>query len=304
MREKFADLFSPEIADEVMEGGLVSSAGRIMLRKPGYKLGPHTDSAMYADHAASSTSREADEESSGALCLFRPERRPELKHVSTYYPDEEEGIEAEVAKVVPIRENLFVAFVNGQAVAARRAGRRRPADERLPHDVPGAPRARARSAQARVRRTSQDDRLADPAARERWERYVAERRGRPKPPPSGEQLRNSIRGVKGRVRGLLVLALLLVPSAVGRPAERRLPRDHAHAEGECALAVVDHRDDAGRQAARGQVSAAVVDPIGGVHPVEYDCCKTKFITNVKIKGRFADNVISRSRPRATRSPSG
>jgi hypothetical protein len=39
------------------------------------------------------------------------------------------------------------------------------------------------------------------------------------------------------------------------------------------------------------ISVAIVDPIGGVHPVEYDCCKKKFITNVRIKGRFADKVI-------------
>jgi hypothetical protein len=39
------------------------------------------------------------------------------------------------------------------------------------------------------------------------------------------------------------------------------------------------------------ISVAIVDPIGGVHPVEYDCCKGKSITNVKIKGRFADKVI-------------
>jgi hypothetical protein len=38
------------------------------------------------------------------------------------------------------------------------------------------------------------------------------------------------------------------------------------------------------------VSATVVDPLGGVHPVEYGCCKRKFITNVRIKGRFADYV--------------
>jgi len=38
------------------------------------------------------------------------------------------------------------------------------------------------------------------------------------------------------------------------------------------------------------ISAVVIDPIGGVHPVEYGCCKKKFITNVKIKGKFADYV--------------
>ncbi len=38
------------------------------------------------------------------------------------------------------------------------------------------------------------------------------------------------------------------------------------------------------------ISVAIVDPVGGVHAVEYDCCKKKFITNVKIKGTFHDWV--------------
>lgn len=38
------------------------------------------------------------------------------------------------------------------------------------------------------------------------------------------------------------------------------------------------------------ISAVVVDPIGGVHAVEYGCCAKKFITNVRIKGRFHDYV--------------
>ena len=39
-----------------------------------------------------------------------------------------------------------------------------------------------------------------------------------------------------------------------------------------------------------RISAVVVDPIGGVHPVEYGCCVKKFVTNVPIKGRFRDFV--------------
>jgi hypothetical protein len=38
------------------------------------------------------------------------------------------------------------------------------------------------------------------------------------------------------------------------------------------------------------ISAQVVDPIGGVHPVEYGCCAKKFVTNVRIVGRFSDFV--------------
>jgi hypothetical protein len=39
-----------------------------------------------------------------------------------------------------------------------------------------------------------------------------------------------------------------------------------------------------------RISAVVVDPIGGVHPVEYGCCAKKFVTNVRIKGTFRDWV--------------
>jgi len=174
VRRKFADLLSPEIADEVMAGGLASSAGRIMMRMPGYTLGPHTDSAMYAITCLLYFT-EAEDESSGALCLFRPERRPELKHVSTYYPDQEEGIEVDVAKVIPIRGNLFVAFVNGRdSLHGVRVDADQPTDEFrmtyqshivLEHD----PRQDMPS-------YLEDDRLADPLARERWQRYVDERR--------------------------------------------------------------------------------------------------------------------------------
>ena len=38
------------------------------------------------------------------------------------------------------------------------------------------------------------------------------------------------------------------------------------------------------------ISAVVIDPVGGVHPVEYGCCVKKFVTNVKINGAFKDWV--------------
>jgi hypothetical protein len=38
------------------------------------------------------------------------------------------------------------------------------------------------------------------------------------------------------------------------------------------------------------ISAVVIDPIGGVHPVAYGCCAKKFVTSVKIKGTFRDFV--------------
>lgn len=40
----------------------------------------------------------------------------------------------------------------------------------------------------------------------------------------------------------------------------------------------------------GTVTAVVIDPLGGVHAVEYGCCHKKFITNVRFKGTFHDYV--------------
>jgi hypothetical protein len=114
IREKFAALFNPEIADEVMRGGLVSNAGRIMARKPGYNLRPHSDSAHFAVTCLLYFTT-AGEVNSGALCLFRPERVPELLHSGTYYAEREEGIAVELAKSIPIGGNLFVAFLNTPA---------------------------------------------------------------------------------------------------------------------------------------------------------------------------------------------
>lgn len=41
----------------------------------------------------------------------------------------------------------------------------------------------------------------------------------------------------------------------------------------------------------GTVTAQVIDPIGGVHAVEFGGVKNRFVTNVKLKGRFSDFVI-------------
>jgi len=165
--EKYASLFSPELADEIMAGGLVSSDGRIMARKPGYKLNPHSDSAQYAVTCLLYFTS-ADDADTGALCLFRPERRPELRHTSTYYPAKEEGIAVELVKEIPIRENLFVTFLNGAESlhGARVDPGSNLSHERLAYQAHIVPRRDPRSEMDRHL-----DRLDDPLARQRWQRY-------------------------------------------------------------------------------------------------------------------------------------
>jgi hypothetical protein len=101
--------------------------------------------------------------------------------------------------------------------------------------------------------------------------------------------------VRARILALLVFALLLVPAGVTAGTASG-PRVVLHATTHTPKVNVRWpwsitvSTPAGRPLAS-MISVAIVDPIGGVHPVEYDCCKGKFITNVKMKGRFADKVI-------------
>lgn len=97
--------------------------------------------------------------------------------------------------------------------------------------------------------------------------------------------------VKARVLVTSILALVLVPAAAAAPprvvfhAPTHTPRINVRWPWSITVSTAAGKPLAAR------ISVAIVDPIGGVHPVEYDCCKGKFITNVRIKGRFADKVI-------------
>ena len=97
--------------------------------------------------------------------------------------------------------------------------------------------------------------------------------------------------VKARVLATSILALVLVPAAAAAPprvvfhAPTHTPRINVRWPWSITVSTAAGKPLAAR------ISVAIVDPIGGVHPVEYDCCKGKFITNVRIKGRFADKVI-------------
>jgi hypothetical protein len=171
IREKYAEVYSPEIADEIMAGGLVSTDGRIMLRKPGYTLQAHTDPARFAVTCLLYFTSAGDD-SSGALCFFEPERTPEVRHTATYYPDREEGIGAKLAKVIPISENLFVAFLNGfRSLHGVRVERGKEAVPRLAFQTHILPRHDPRKQEAAL-----VERLSDPGARTRWEAWMAEKR--------------------------------------------------------------------------------------------------------------------------------
>jgi hypothetical protein len=155
LREKYADVFSPELGDEIMARGLVSSDGQILARAPGYHLKPHLDSAHFGITLLLYFTTAADE--------------------STYYPEQVEGIAVELVEEIPIRENLFVAFLNRRNALH---------GVRIDAEVGQAPIRMTYQAHIRprydVRPEAEDfaDGLADPVARKRWQRYVEDCRAR------------------------------------------------------------------------------------------------------------------------------
>jgi hypothetical protein len=53
--------------------------------------------------------------------------------------------------------------------------------------------------------------------------------------------------------------------------------------------VVRATDPAGK-ALKATITSQIVDPYGGVHAVEFGCCKNKFVTNRPFTGVFRDYV--------------
>jgi hypothetical protein len=79
----------------------------------------------------------------------------------------EEGISVELVKEIPIRENLFVAFLNGaESLHGVRVDQHADLTHRLAYQVHVVPCNDPRPEMDR-----HFDRLDDPLARGRWERY-------------------------------------------------------------------------------------------------------------------------------------
>lgn len=90
--------------------GYRASAGRLMLRGPGYHLDPHLDPKRVTFTCLVYLARPGDSEAFGTQ-LFRIDRNPTERRDNTYYP-EEEGFRCEQVATVPFRPNTGLVFVN------------------------------------------------------------------------------------------------------------------------------------------------------------------------------------------------
>ena len=88
-------------------------AGRIQLRKPGYRLAPHLDPKRVAVTGLLYFPRPGDTEDFGTQ-LFTVDRPFVASGLKTFFP-EAAGMKCELARTVPYRPNTMLAFVNSRA---------------------------------------------------------------------------------------------------------------------------------------------------------------------------------------------
>jgi hypothetical protein len=109
----YASIFGADLARQMCDVGLESSGARLMLRRPGYFIGPHLDVTRAAVTTLIYFARPGDDERYGTQ-LFRVHGRTLGPTRSTYYP-EEDGATCELAVSVPFRPNSAIVFLNAGA---------------------------------------------------------------------------------------------------------------------------------------------------------------------------------------------
>jgi hypothetical protein len=88
----------------------IATAGRLMLRRPGYHLEPHLDPDRVVVTCLIYFARPGDDESFGTS-FYRIEGDPVINRRNTFFP-RSEGYPCDLVKTAPFRPNTAVAFVN------------------------------------------------------------------------------------------------------------------------------------------------------------------------------------------------
>ena len=113
----YRDEFGPTLGPLVAALPHAPTAGRLMLRRPGYKLEPHLDPKRVAITCLIYFARPGDNARYGTE-LFALDRLPILTESNTFYP-KEHGYKCRLVKAVPFEPNTALVFLNrGGAHAA------------------------------------------------------------------------------------------------------------------------------------------------------------------------------------------
>ena len=104
----------------------IATAGRLMLRRPGYHLEPHLDPDRVVVTCLIYFARPGDDESYGTS-FYRILGDPVIDRRSTFYP-KSQGIECELVKTAPFKPNSAVAFLNAGGAHGAGIPKSAPAD--------------------------------------------------------------------------------------------------------------------------------------------------------------------------------
>ncbi len=112
LERHYQSLFGDALAKRAASLPQSPSGGRLMLRRPGYRLNPHRDPKRTMLTCLLYLARPGDDEAYGTE-LYRVENERESSYTQTYYP-EQEGCRCELVRTVPYRPNSMLVFLNGR----------------------------------------------------------------------------------------------------------------------------------------------------------------------------------------------
>ena len=110
LQQHFASVFGTAFVERANALPQSIHGGRLMLRRPGYQLGPHRDPKRAMLTCLMYLARDGDSEAYGTQ-IFRVHDDEEADYKQTYYP-EEKGRRCELVKVVPFKPNTMLVSLN------------------------------------------------------------------------------------------------------------------------------------------------------------------------------------------------
>jgi hypothetical protein len=115
LASSYREAFGSELGDEALALKHHAVSGRLMLRRPGYRLQPHRDLKMAAMTGLVYFARPGDSPDYGTE-LYRVANDRPAPFMKTYYP-EAHGAQAVLARTVPFNANSALVFMNVPGMA-------------------------------------------------------------------------------------------------------------------------------------------------------------------------------------------
>ena len=110
VRATYVKKYGATVGAQVAALPHMATAGRLMLRRPGYHLEPHLDPDRVVVTCLIYFARRGDDESFGTS-FYSIDRSPVIDRRNTFFP-EHEGYRCDLVRTAPFRPNTAVAFVN------------------------------------------------------------------------------------------------------------------------------------------------------------------------------------------------